>query len=106
MTFSTTSCSQVKDIFDACAKDDESRIKAQLKEGGAMSGEPVANLDNFHDNTNDEHFGNVVQKAGSGKSNNVVHQNIIKRYYIDSTNFSSNISAFFISCFLGSTVTQ
>jgi len=71
---------QVKDIFDACAKDDESRIRAQLKEGGVISGEPVANLDNFHDNTNDEHFGNVVQKAGASKSNNVVHQNIIKRF--------------------------
>jgi len=72
---------QVKDIFDACAKDDESRIKAQLKEGSVLAREPVANLDNFHDNTNDEHFGNVVQSSGqSSKSNNVVHQNIIKRF--------------------------
>ena len=70
----------MKDIFDACAKDDESRIKAQLKEGSVLAREPVANLDNFHDNTNDEHFGNVVQSSGqSSKSNNVVHQNIIKR---------------------------
>jgi len=72
---------QVKDIFDACAKDDESRIKAQLKEGGVLTREPVANLDNFSDNTNDEHFCNVVQTANpSTKSTNVVHQNIIKRF--------------------------
>jgi len=77
---------QVKDIFTECAKDDENRIKAQLKDGGVK--EAVANLDEFSDITTDEHFGggsNVPgSTGGSGsfqtKSNNVVHQNIIKRF--------------------------
>lgn len=75
---------QVKDIFTECAKDDENRIKAQLKEGGVK--EPVANLEEFSDTTTDEHFGSGVSTGtgGSGsfqtKSNNIVHQNIIKRF--------------------------
>ena len=67
---------QVKDIFTECAKDDENRIKAQLKAGGVS--DPVADLEAFSDKTHDDHFG--VASQNPTKSNNVVHQNIIKRF--------------------------
>ena len=63
----------VKDIFTECAKDDDKRIKEQIRAGVA---DPVANIQRLGDKTLDESFGANEIPASS----NIVHQNIIKRF--------------------------
>jgi len=63
----------IKDIFTECAKDDDKRMKEQIRAGVA---DPVTNITTLSDKTIDESFG-----ADEGiKSSNIVHQSIIKRF--------------------------
>ena len=65
--------SGIKDIFTECAKDDDKRMKEQIRAGVA---DPVTNITTLSDKTIDESFG-----ADEGiKSSNIVHQSIIKRF--------------------------
>lgn len=63
----------VKDIFTECAKDDDKRMKEQIRAGVA---DPLANLLTLSDKTIDESFG----ASESASSSNIVHQSIIKRF--------------------------
>ena len=63
----------VKDIFTECAKDDDKRIKEQIRAGVA---DPVANVHNLNDKTIDDSFG----ANESQPTTNIVHQSIIKRF--------------------------
>ena len=63
----------IKDIFTECAKDDDKRMKEQIRAGVA---DPVTNITTLSDKTIDESFG-----ADDGvKNTNIVHQSIIKRF--------------------------
>ena len=63
----------VKDIFTECAKDDDKRMKEQIRAGVA---DPIANVKTLSDKTIDESFG----ISDSSSTSNIVHQNIIKRF--------------------------
>jgi len=65
------------DIFTECAKDDDKFIRKQMKEG---VNEQLANIEGFSDNTLGESFGGVGERLQGGNSQNIVHQNIIKRF--------------------------
>ena len=63
----------IKDIFTECAKDDDKRMKEQIRAGVA---DPLANIQALSDKTIDESFGANETVGGS----NIVHQSIIKRF--------------------------
>ena len=63
----------VKDIFTECAKDDDKRMKEQIRAGIS---DPLANIHTLTDKTIDESFGAQDTPATS----NIVHQSIIKRF--------------------------
>ena len=63
----------VKDIFTECAKDDDKRMKEQIRAGVA---DPIANIHTLTDKTIDDSFG--AQDIPS--TSNIVHQSIIKRF--------------------------
>lgn len=63
----------VKDIFTECAKDDDKRMKEQMRAGVS---DPLANIGILSDKTIDESFGANDTAAAS----NIVHQSIIKRF--------------------------
>jgi len=66
-----------KDLFTECARDDDKSIRKQL-EGGCK--ETTADIVNFSDNTLGDGFGGVVDTVNNATSQNIVHQNIIKRF--------------------------
>jgi len=67
-----------KDLFTECARADDKAIKRRL-EGGVE--ETLADIPNFSDNTLGEGFGGSTSNSSqSGGSQNIVHQNIIKRF--------------------------
>jgi len=66
-----------KDLFTECARDDDKSIKKQLETGVS---EKLADIENFNDNTLAIGFGGVVDTVTNAASQNIVHQNIIKRF--------------------------
>ena len=68
--------SGTKDLFTECAKEDDKIMKLQLETG---VDEKLADIDNFSDNTLANGFGGVLDTVTNSKSQNIVHQNIIKR---------------------------
>ena len=65
-----------KDLFTECAKEDDKIMKKQLESG---VDEKLADIDNFTDSTLATGFGGVLDTVTNSKSQNIVHQNIIKR---------------------------
>jgi len=65
------------DIFSQCAKEDDKSMKKQLKQGVS---ETLADLENFSDSTLGDGFGGVEDRMRGARSQNIVHQNIIKRF--------------------------
>eukprot|EP00088_Acartia_fossae_P015028 TRINITY_DN1813_c0_g1_i4.p1 TRINITY_DN1813_c0_g1~~TRINITY_DN1813_c0_g1_i4.p1 ORF type:complete len:547 (+),score=108.70 TRINITY_DN1813_c0_g1_i4:30-1643(+) len=65
------------DIFSECAKDDDKAMRKQLKEGVSES---LADIESFTDSTLGEGFGGVEDRLRGARSQNIVHQNIIKRF--------------------------
>jgi len=66
-----------KDLFTECAREDEKSMKVQLE---TSVEEKLADIDNFTDNTLAQGFGGVQDQVTNKKSQNIVHQNIIKRF--------------------------
>jgi len=66
-----------KDLFTECARDDDRSMKKQL-EGGIN--ELVADIENFSDSTLAHGFGGVADPVTNTANQNIVHQNIIKRF--------------------------
>ena len=64
----------VKDIFTECAKDDDKRMKEQIRAGVS---DPIANIHTLTDKTIDESFG---AQDSAASASNIVHQSIIKRF--------------------------
>jgi len=65
-----------KDLFTECARDDDKCMKKQL-EGGVS--EQLADIQNFNDSTLATGFGGAVE-LDTVNNQNIVHQNIIKRF--------------------------
>ena len=65
-----------KDLFTECARDDDKSIRKQLESG---VNEQLADIENFTDSTLASGFGGVVDRVTNTASQNIVHQNIIKR---------------------------
>lgn len=67
-----------KDLFTECARADDKAIRKKLETGCQ---ETLADIQNFSDSTLSEGFGGVGGSGVSGGgSQNIVHQNIIKRF--------------------------
>jgi len=66
-----------KDIFTECAREDDKSIRKRLQAGVS---EPVADMTRFNDNTISEGFGGSLDGVVGGSSQNIVHENIIKRF--------------------------
>ena len=90
--------SGTKDLFTECAKEDDKSMKKQLE--GSVD-EKLADIDNFSDKTLAPGFGGVQDSVTNTKSQNIVHQNIIKRsvswvlkssFYISSSDSTSTLS--------------
>ena len=69
--------SGTKDLFTECAKEDDKSMKKQL-EGNVE--ERLADINNFSDSTLAPGFGGILDTVTNTKSQNIVHQNIIKRF--------------------------
>jgi len=65
------------DIFTECAKDDDKYMRKQLKKG---VNESTADIQSFSDSTLGEGFGGGEDRLKGTASQNIVHQNIIKRF--------------------------
>jgi len=66
-----------KDLFSECAKEDDKIMTKQLETGVE---EKLADINNFTDSTLSVGFGGVLDTVTNTKSQNIVHQNIIKRF--------------------------
>jgi len=66
-----------KDLFTECARDDDKSIKKQLELG---VNEQLADIENFSDSTLAPGFGGMIETVTNSASQNIVHQNIIKRF--------------------------
>ena len=69
--------SGTKDLFTECAKEDDKSMKKQLE--GSVE-ERLADINSFSDSTLAPGFGGVLETVTNTKSQNIVHQNIIKRF--------------------------
>ena len=69
--------SGTKDLFTECAKEDDKSMKKQL-EGNVE--ERLADINSFSDSTLAPGFGGILETVTNTKSQNIVHQNIIKRF--------------------------
>jgi len=65
------------DIFSECAKDDDKVMRRQLRQG---VDETLADIEGFTDSTLGDGFGGVEDRLRGARSQNIVHQNIIKRF--------------------------
>ena len=65
-----------KDLFTECARDDDKSIRKQLEIG---VNEKLADIENFNDSTLATGFGGIADTVTNTASQNIVHQNIIKR---------------------------
>jgi len=66
-----------KDLFTECARADDKSIKKKLENGCE---ETLADIENFNDNTLGDGFGGSNSSVSLNSSQNIVHQNIIKRF--------------------------
>jgi len=66
-----------KDLFTECAKDDDKAIQKQIDAGCK---ETLADINNFSDSTLGDGFGGISDGVVNKASQNIVHQNIIKRF--------------------------